>query len=261
MTAALNAHQAKAQPELVALFVSDTHLNPSLPKTTTAFLRFLELHASHAPALYLLGDLFEYWVGDDNISDAYNQIIVTALRTIHDGGVELYWIGGNRDFLIGEGFAKATGAALLPDPFVIQLKTKNIVITHGDAQCTDDRAYMEFRQKVRQVEWQKAFLAMPLLQRKNIIEGLRTESKSEQKQKTAEIMDVNSAAIEQLFLATDSSVLIHGHTHRPATHIVNDRIRHVLPDWDCDTNPERGGWSALYSDSTIRSYNWNGDEL
>jgi UDP-2,3-diacylglucosamine hydrolase len=246
---------------LVALFVSDTHLNPSLPKTTAAFLHFLELHASRAPALYLLGDLFEYWVGDDNISDTYNQTIVAALRAVHDRGNRLYWIGGNRDFLIGEGFAMATGASLLPDPSIIRLATKNIAITHGDALCTDDHAYMAFRQKVRQAEWQKTFLEMPLIQRKNIIEGLRTESKSEQKQKSAEIMDVNSAAIDQLFLASNSSIIIHGHTHRPATHHIRGRIRHVLPDWDCDTIPARGGWSGLYSDGTIRSYHWDGAEI
>jgi len=184
MIAEHSANQIKAQPELVALFVSDTHLNPSLPFTTNAFLSFLEKQAMQANALYLLGDLFEYWVGDDNISDAYNSSIVQALRKVHDHGVQLYWIAGNRDFLIGADFSVATGAILLNDPSVIDIAGKKLVLTHGDAHCTDDDAYMKFRAQVRQVEWQTTFLAMPLEQRKKIIEGLRTESKMEQKQKS-----------------------------------------------------------------------------
>lgn len=258
MIADTTAHQQKAQPELVALFASDTHLNPALPKTTEFFLDFLLQYARHAPALYLLGDLFEYWVGDDNMADPYNQMIVQALRALYDHGVKLYWIGGNRDFLIGEGFAKATGAMLLEDPHVIEVAGQRIAMTHGDAQCTDDLGYMEFRQKVRQPEWQQAFLDMPLTQRKSIIEGFRTESKMEQKQKSAEIMDVNNTAIADLFAQTRATTLIHGHTHRPAIHIHDGHARHVLADWECDTTPTRGGWLALYSDASIQAYHHDG---
>jgi len=256
------ANQTKAQPELVALFVSDTHLNPALPHTTAAFLNFLEKQAAQTKALYLLGDLFEYWVGDDNISDTYNASIVHALRKVHDQGVQLYWIAGNRDFLIGSDFSAATGAVLLDDPSVIDVAGKKVVLAHGDAQCTDDHAYMAFRAQVRQLEWQKNFLVMPLDQRKKIIEGLRTESKMEQKQKTVAIMDVNADAIAALFLQTGSNTMIHGHTHRPAIHTSGEKTRYVLPDWDCEcpnNQDKRGGWLAAYSDGSLKVYNWDGN--
>ncbi|MBC3906406.1 UDP-2,3-diacylglucosamine diphosphatase [Undibacterium umbellatum] len=261
MIADHSANQTKAQPELVALFVSDTHLNTTLPLTTAAFLSFLDKQATQAKSLYLLGDLFEYWVGDDNINDSYNLPIVQALRKVRDHGVQLYWIAGNRDFLIGADFSAATGAILLNDPSVIDLAGKKIVLSHGDAQCTDDHAYMKFRAQVRQAEWQTTFLAMPLEQRKKIIEGLRTESKMEQKQKSVAIMDVNADAIAALFLQTGSSTMIHGHTHRPAIHTNNGQTRHVLPDWDCDCDDQtkRGGWLAAYSDGNIQAYNWDGN--
>ncbi|MBI1772937.1 MAG: UDP-2,3-diacylglucosamine diphosphatase [Burkholderiales bacterium] len=258
MIADHHANQTKAQPELVALFVSDTHLNPALPLTTAAFLSFLDIQAMKAKALYLLGDLFEYWVGDDNIDDPYNLSIVQALRKVHDHGVQLYWIAGNRDFLIGSDFSVATGAVLLDDPSVIDLAGKKVVISHGDAQCTDDHAYMKFRTQVRQTEWQKTFLDMPLDQRKKIIEGLRTESKMEQKQKSVAIMDVNADAIAALFLQSGTRTMIHGHTHRPAIHVHNGQTRYVLPDWDCDSQDKRGGWLAVYSDGSIQAYDWDG---
>ncbi len=160
MIASKNANTAKAQPELVALFVSDTHLNPSLPHTTLAFLGFLKEYAMHAQALYLLGDLFEYWAGDDDIADPYNLSIVTALREIHQHGVQLYWIAGNRDFLVAEGFASATGAQLLNDPTIIAINGQQVVLTHGDAQCTDDHAYIEIRTTGRPAAWQKIFLSI-----------------------------------------------------------------------------------------------------
>ncbi|MFZ6871086.1 UDP-2,3-diacylglucosamine diphosphatase [Undibacterium sp. Di27W] len=258
MIADNTAYQNKAQPELVALFVSDTHLNPALPHTTSAFLHFLKAYAVQAKSLYLLGDLFEYWVGDDDISAPYNSSITTALREVHEQGVQLYWIAGNRDFLAGEGFATATGAQLLPDPSVIQIGPKKLVISHGDAQCTDDLAYMEFRKKVRQADWQNAFLAMPLAQRKHIVEGLRTESKMEQKQKSMQITDVNDKAIADLFAQSGSDTMIHGHTHRPATHVVDGKTRHVLSDWECDHPKLRGDWLAAYSDGSIVRYHWDG---
>lgn len=252
------ANQTKAQPEPVALFVSDTHLNPSLPKTTEAFLHFLRHHAKHVGSLYLLGDLFEYWAGDDNMDDPYNRSIVDALLAVHEHGVKLYWIAGNRDFLVSDDFADATGAQLLPDPSIIELGSRKTVITHGDALCTDDLAYMAFRQQVRQAEWKKNFLSMPLEQRKQIIEGLRNESKKEQQHKSMEIMDVNSNAVEQLFTESGTELMIHGHTHRPAIHAMNGKIRHVLPDWDCDTGSPRGGWLAAFADGSLLRYQWNG---
>lgn len=240
-------------PKLLALFASDIHLHPALPCTTTAFFDFLEQHASQAERLYLLGDLFEYWAGDDDISDPYHQQVINALRAVRDAGVRVFWIGGNRDFLIAERFAHATGVEILPDPSTIHLADQSIVIAHGDAQCTDDVSYMAFRRTVREKQWQKDFLALPLAQRKAIIEGMRKESKSGQKEKTMAIMDVNPNAISRLFLEHQARTIIHGHTHRPARHQHPEGMRYVLPDWDCDAEGQepRGGWLMLYDNGEI----------
>ena len=245
-----------AQSKPVALFASDVHLQASLPQTTQAFLDFLHKQAIEAKQLYLLGDLFEYWAGDDDIASLYNRQIVTALRDASEAGVKIFWIAGNRDFLIGADFATATGATLLPDPSVVTIAGQRIALAHGDAQCTDDSDYMAFRAKVRQQEWQQNFLAMPLAQRKAIIEGLRNDSREAQRAKSYAIMDVNERAITSLFDATATSVLIHGHTHRPAHHELEwrgaSRTRYVLPDWDCDANPPRGGWLELHGDGSFK---------
>jgi UDP-2,3-diacylglucosamine hydrolase len=245
-----------AQSKSIALFASDVHLQASLPQTTQAFLDFLSTRAIEAKQLYLLGDLFEYWAGDDDIGNLYNQQIATALRNTSDAGVKIFWIAGNRDFLIGADFAAATGATLLPDPSIATIAGHRIALTHGDEQCTDDSDYMAFRAKVRQQEWQRDFLAMPLAQRKAIIEGLRNGSREAQRAKSYAIMDVNEQAITSLFDASDTSVLIHGHTHRPARHELQWRdttlVRYVLPDWDYDTSPPRGGWLELHEDGSFK---------
>lgn len=246
----------EAQSKPVALFASDVHLQASLPRTTQAFLDFLHQRALEATQLYLLGDLFEYWAGDDDIGSAYNRQIVAALRDVSDAGVEIFWIAGNRDFLIGTDFAMATGIAMLPDPSIATIAGHRIALAHGDAQCTDDGDYMAFRAQVRQQDWQRNFLAMPLARRKSIIEGLRKDSREAQRAKSYEIMDVNQQAISSLFDATDTSIMIHGHTHRPARHELEwnggTRVRYVLPDWDCDTDPPRGGWLELHGDGSFR---------
>lgn len=245
-----------AQSKPVALFVSDVHLQASLPQTTHAFLDFLRKQAIEAKQLYLLGDLFEYWAGDDDIASPYNRQIVAALRSTSNAGVKIFWIAGNRDFLIGADFAAATGVTLLPDPSVMTIACRRIALAHGDAQCTDDSDYMAFRKQVRQQEWQRNFLAMPLAQRKAIIEGMRNNSREAQRAKSYAIMDVNERAILSLFDATATSILIHGHTHRPARHELEwrgtSRTRYVLPDWDCDANPPRGGWLELHEDGSFR---------
>lgn len=228
---------------MAALFVSDIHLSPHMPKTAAAFLRFLDQHARHAQALYLLGDIFEYWAGDDDIAEPFNRRIVDALRTLSDGGVALYWLAGNRDFLAGEGFATATGATLLQEPYVADIAGQRVLLLHGDAQCTDDRGYMAFRAQVRNPEWQRAFLARPLAERKAIIEGMREGSRDAQRDKAMAIMDVNADAIASLFDQHAVELMIHGHTHRPAIHPTGKGTRHVLTDWDCDA-AHRGGWIA-----------------
>ncbi|MES2535178.1 MAG: UDP-2,3-diacylglucosamine diphosphatase [Pseudomonadota bacterium] len=252
----------KAQPDPVALFISDLHLQASMPRTTLAFHAFLREHAMKARQLYLLGDLFEYWAGDDDIATPANREVIDAIRTVSDAGVAVFWIAGNRDFLAGDGFSLATGATMLPDPFIATIAGRRLVLAHGDAQCTDDQAYMAFRAQVRDPGWQKKFLAQSLAQRKDIIEGLRTGSREAQRGKSADIMDVNAAAITQLFEATNSSTMIHGHTHRPARHVTAAgdacRERYVLPDWDCEAAPERGGWIAIDAEGIIRRYGVDG---
>lgn len=255
----------KAQPCPVALFVSDVHLQPSLPRTAEAFLNFLHQHAVHAEQLYLLGDLFEYWAGDDDLDAPFHRQIVDALRGLSNAGASIYWIGGNRDFLLGSGFAEAAGLTLLNEPFIAEIAGQRLVLLHGDAECTDDLPYMEFRSMVRQTEWQQQFLAMPLAQRKAIIDGMRTGSRDAQKNKSYDIMDVNTDAIDAVFGQTQATHMIHGHTHRPATHkhVVDGipRWRHVLPDWDCDADPMRGGWIGIYPDASIRRFAIDGSAV
>lgn len=252
-----------AQP--VALFVSDLHLQATLPRTTQMFFDFLHRHAMQARQLFLLGDIFEYWAGDDDIVAPYNRQVAAAIRAVSDAGVAVFWMAGNRDFLVGAGFAQATAATILPDPFVATIAGQRLVLSHGDAQCTDDLAYMAFRAQVRQAGWQQQFLALPLAERKAIIDGMRQQSRIAQRGKSCEIMDVNPAAIAALFAGSDAALMIHGHTHRPARHEYQEngkrRVRHVLPDWDCEAQPARGGWLALGGDGEIRRFQVNGDEL
>ncbi|OWW20865.1 UDP-2,3-diacylglucosamine diphosphatase [Noviherbaspirillum denitrificans] len=259
------AQNQEAQSETVALFVSDVHLHESLPRTTKAFLDFLSRPAKAAPRLYLLGDLFEYWAGDDDLEAPYHSSIARALRDVNEAGVAVFWVAGNRDFLVGREFAVKAGVTLLDDPHVEEIGGTRTVLAHGDAQCTDDHAYMTFRAQVRQPEWQAQFLAQPLSKRKALIEGMRTGSREAQKAKSYEIMDVNPAAITALFESTGASVMIHGHTHRPATHIAEDDgkifVRHVLPDWDCDSGKPRGGWLALQANGGVKRYDVDGAEI
>lgn len=246
----------EAQPDTVALFVSDVHLQAEIPNTTQAFLRFLEQDARHTRQLYLLGDLFEAWAGDDDIDDPYNRQIVDAIRRVSDAGVEVCWIGGNRDFLVAEGFAERAGLRLLQEPCVITIAGRRITLVHGDAQCTDDTAYMAFRAQVRHPDMQKQFLAMPLAQRKAMIANMREGSREAQQTKSYEIMDVNAKAIDALFDETGASIIIHGHTHRPARHEnkARQRVRYVLPDWDCEGGRQRGGWLGIDAGGTITCY-------
>jgi UDP-2,3-diacylglucosamine hydrolase len=259
----MTAMSNEAQSDPVALFVSDVHLQPSLPRTTQAFLDFLRRHAVNAPQLYLLGDLFEYWAGDDDIATPYNHEIVDAVRAVSAGGTAVFWIGGNRDFLIGEGFAQAAGLTLLSEPFVTTLAGQRIVLMHGDAQCTDDEGYMKFRAMVRQPEWRRQFLAMPLAQRKAIIDGMREGSREAQRDKP--YVDVNAAEIAAVFEQSGAAIMIHGHTHRPAVHEeptgTSRRVRHVLPDWDCDTESPRGGWLALNGDGSISRFDVDANRI
>lgn len=261
---------------MLALFVSDLHLQESMPTTTAAFLRFLREQATQADALYILGDLFEYWVGDDDIDAPLHRQIIAALRALRESGTALFWIGGNRDFLIGSGFADAAGCRLLNDGCVVRIAGKNIVLAHGDAQCTDDVDYIAFRNQVRQTDWQQCFLTQPLEQRKAIVNGMRAQSRTAQQYKAAEIMDVNLDAIKRLFEQSGTSLMIHGHTHRPAQHVTgtgkDQRVRVVLSDWDCEEHSHiasttssdfrpRGGWVGIDSAGTLSRFDCVGNLL
>jgi len=247
----------------LALFISDLHLQESHPRTLDAFFRFLDERASHAEALYLLGDIFEYWAGDDDLASPFHQRIVQALRRVRERGVAVYWMAGNRDFLVGQAFADAACLTLLPDPTVLTVGGQRIALVHGDAQCTDDLKYMAFRTQVREPGWQQQFLAMPLAQRKAIIAGLREGSRQAQGEKSYDIMDVTPDAIATLHEATGADIVIHGHTHRPALHHdqASGRRRYVLPDWELDAEPARGGWIAIGTDGDITRCGLDGQPL
>ncbi|WP_426173628.1 UDP-2,3-diacylglucosamine diphosphatase [Massilia sp. TWR1-2-2] len=249
-------HSLPAHP--VALLISDLHLQESHPRTADAFFRFLTEHAKAARALYLLGDLFEYWAGDDDLGSPFPQSIIDAIRAVVDAGVAVFWIAGNRDFLVGQGFADAAGLTLLAEPHVATIGGRRIALVHGDAQCTADTNYMAFRAQVREPTWQRQFLALPLAQRKTIIAGLREGSREAHGNKTIEIMDVTAGAIDALYAASGADTIIHGHTHRPALHEAGGKRRYVLPDWELDASPARGGWIAVDSDGAITRHDVDG---
>jgi len=247
-----------ARPKPVALFISDLHLQADMPHTTAAFLSFLNHQALEAQQLYLLGDLFEYWAGDDDLASPFLQRIAQALRAVSDNGVAMFWTAGNRDFLVGQQFARAIGATILPDPFVLTYAGQRYILAHGDQLCTDDLAYQRFRAQVREPEWQAAFLARPLEDRKNMIAAMRAQSQLHQQQ-SALISDVNQDAVNRLFEDQQANILIHGHTHRPAKHCVGNTVRYVLSDWDKDHGAVRGDYLALLNDGSLQRYNWAGN--
>jgi UDP-2,3-diacylglucosamine hydrolase len=250
-----------APARTLALFISDLHLQASHPRTAEAFFRFLAERAAQAERLYLLGDIFEYWAGDDDVDDPFNRSVADALRRLADGGTAIYWLGGNRDFLVGTGFAAAAGLTLLPEPHVTTIGGREVVLVHGDAQCTDDVKYMAFRAQVRDPAWQRQFLAMPLAQRKAIIAGLREGSRAAHDEKSYEIMDVTPSAVAALHADSGTDVIIHGHTHRPALHETGSKRRYVLPDWELDEAPVRGGWIAIDADGRVLRHDLDGHVL
>ena len=245
----------------LALFISDLHLQAATPRTSAAFAAFLSERAMAAQSLYILGDLFEYWAGDDDLPSPFNRHIVQAIRAVSDSGVAVYWIAGNRDFLVGPDFAAQAGLTLLAEPHVADIGGQHITLVHGDAQCTDDTAYMAFRKQVRDPAWQAQFLAMPLVQRKAIIANLREGSREAHATKSMDIMDVAPQAVADLLAHTGTSILIHGHTHRPALHADGATRRYVLPDWEPQDDPPRGGWIAVTADGAITRYDLDGKAL
>ena len=217
------------------LLISDLHLKPESPHLSAILLRFLADEARHADALYVLGDLFEAWPGDDDLGDPFNAPIIAAFRALADCGVPVFFQHGNRDFLLGARFADATGGRLLPDEFVANLHGRPTLLLHGDLLCTDDIAYQQFRSKVRDPAWQRALLAQPLAARKQLARQLREGSDAAKSGKSMDIMDVNDAAVAAAFRRHAVERIIHGHTHRPARHVHRiegrELERIVLADW------------------------------
>lgn len=228
---------------LPALFVADLHLSEDEPANVAAFLAFLQGPARAAASLFILGDLFEYWAGDDDLATPFNARIAAAIRALADAGTAVFFMTGNRDLLAGPAFAAAIGATLLQDPARMRFgggtrpgsDAPVLLLAHGDALCTDDLAYQAFRRQVRDPAWQAGFLAQPLAARKAFIAGLRRQSEAAKAGKAMEIMDVNADAVAALLREHGYPTLVHGHTHRPDCHhlTVDGRpcVRRVLPDW------------------------------
>jgi UDP-2,3-diacylglucosamine hydrolase len=202
---------------VTALFISDLHLTAGDAETTRRFVEFMEGPARAARDLYILGDLFEAWIGDDD-DDPRLEPIVAALRKLTNSGVACALMHGNRDFLLGRRFCEATGARLLGDYERVTLGGERVLLTHGDLLCTDDTRYMTLRAELRSKDWQRDFLARPLAERRQIASDLRQLSATEIAAKDEYIMDVNQAAVERTMRENGVTVLVHGHTHRPAVH-------------------------------------------
>lgn len=218
------------------LFISDLHLAYERPEINSLFFRFLNDTAHGADALYILGDLFEYWVGDDQLDhDLLARSVTDSIRRLSDAGTRVYFMHGNRDFLIGERFAHEAGLTILPDPTLIELYGQQVLLMHGDTLCTDDVAYQKFRAQTRTTEWKNTTLAKPYESRQQLAQSIRTQSDSEKNQKPEEIMDVTEATVEDAFRQYHYPLMIHGHTHRPATHRLSVDghacERWVLADW------------------------------
>lgn len=220
---------------MTILFISDLHLCSGRPEINRCFFDFLEREAVGARALYILGDLFEYWAGDDDLGDPFNATVVAALARLAAGGVPVYLMHGNRDFVIGEAFAGASGVTLLPDPTLLNLYGQPTLAMHGDTLCTLDQSYQAFRREARSAAWIGNLLQRPLAERKAAIETLRRQSEQEKRAKPEEIMDVAAAEVEAVLRRYGYPRLIHGHTHRPAhhVHLVDGHAceRWVLADW------------------------------
>jgi UDP-2,3-diacylglucosamine hydrolase len=241
-------------------FISDLHLQVSEPATWQA----LDVYLQHTPAqaLFVLGDLFEVWVGDDVLDDPAGDFErgVCAALACAAKRLPVFWLAGNRDFLTGPGFAQASGAQVLADPCVLRLNGQNCLLSHGDALCLADHDYMTFRQHVRQHAWQQAFLSRPLAERQALAREMRQQSQSKQRSLST-YADVDDAQARQWLRDTGAQRLIHGHTHRPADHELGDGLtRMVLSDWCADDHPPRaqvlrwscdphsissGGWQRL----------------
>ena len=212
-------------------FISDLHLDHKREDIKKAFFKFLESKAYEFKNLYILGDLFEVWIGDDFEDDFTNQVI-SKLKKFSQSNKNIYIMHGNRDFLLGEKFAEKCGAKLIPDPLILDGKGKKIMLSHGDIFCTDDLEYQDFKEKVRNEKWKIEFLSKNLRDREEIAKNLRQESAVKNTKKQDYLMDVNKSEVEKIAQENKIEILIHGHVHRPKIHneVFGQRI--VLGDWD-----------------------------
>lgn len=217
------------------LFISDLHLDSTRPDILNLFQSFLErIDPNLCDALYILGDLFELWIGDDQV-DPVTETVIPALKACDNRGIPVFFLHGNRDFLLGDEFANASGCKILADPVVITVRGKETLLTHGDSLCTDDIEYQAFRTLVRDPAWQNNFLARPIDDRRTIAEHMRNLSLQEVRSKPPHIMDVNDSAVIDTLRNYRVRQMIHGHTHRPAIHETTvdgeTAKRYVLGDW------------------------------
>jgi UDP-2,3-diacylglucosamine hydrolase len=213
------------------LFISDLHLSPERPDITRAFLNFLQQQARRASALYILGDLFEAWVGDDDDMPLSTDV-QKALKALTESGISLYIQHGNRDFLLGRRFIANTGAELLADEHIIDHFNHRALVMHGDTLCTDDKDYQRFRRKTRHPLYKWGLGLLPLKRRQKIARDWRAKSAAANSNKPSAIMDVNNNAVDDVMKKHQIATLIHGHTHRPNRHPVTFGERIVLGDWD-----------------------------
>jgi UDP-2,3-diacylglucosamine hydrolase len=232
------------------LFISDLHIDAARPAINAQFLEFLRSQAQQAAALYILGDLFESWIGDD-APDSAQSAAIAGLREFTAGGVPCFVMHGNRDFLLSRRFCAASGAQLLPDPLIITLYGEAVLVMHGDALCTDDRAYQRLRATVRDADWQRRFLALSIESRRALAGAARAGSQAHTAAMEHAITDVNADSVAMALRAAGTSTLLHGHTHRPAIHALEvdgrPRTRIVLGDW--------------YDQGSVLRWDHNGPEL
>ncbi|MCX9155145.1 UDP-2,3-diacylglucosamine diphosphatase [Niveibacterium sp. 24ML] len=231
-------------------FISDLHLSARHPETAAAFGRYIAGPARTAQALYILGDLFDAWPGDDALVDPAAQGVANAIASLASAGCEVFLMHGNRDFLIDSGFAEAARLTLIPDPHPLKLGERDYILMHGDSLCTDDIAYQSFRAMVRNPEWRRGILAKTLAERLQIAAEVRSQSEDAKQEKSAEIMDVNGEAVSAALRQAAYPDLIHGHTHRPACHelMVDGQAckRWVLHDWK-----DRAEWLEWTAESGL----------
>ncbi len=242
--APINICKQQIPPLTKPVFVADVHLSNDKPETKKAFFRFLKRDAARFNELVILGDLFEFWVGDDHLIEHDNAL--NALKEYHFSGKQIYVMHGNRDFLLGPAFERATGAVLVADPIITYAGHEKVLLSHGDAWCTKDTDYQQFRQVFRDPDVQMSILKEKLEHRLSLAASLRNQSKDENEKKDYEKLDVVISEIAKPARQNATPTIIHGHTHRPAhhTHVIDDfRFdRWVLPDWDFDNGKSRGGY-------------------